>query len=472
MIPVILSGGSGTRLWPLSRRLFPKQFQALIGEKTLIQDTVLRIQSLEGAEKPVLLCNEDHRFMAAGQLDEVGQSATQIILEPVARGTAPAIAAAAELIKDHYGSEAIMGIFPADHLIQDQAVFLNAVNRAINLAEAGHLVTFGVPPNRAHTGYGYLKVDLPLNAQSAPVDQFVEKPDAQTAESYFSTGGYFWNSGMFVFKAGSILKAFDQYAPQTLEICTQAVSEAQVDEVFVRLPKSVFEQAPNDSIDYAVMEKAKETMMVPLDAGWSDIGSWEAIYESLEKDKAENVTIGDVINQDTSNSLIFSRYGSVATQGLDNIVIVNTSDAVLVANRSHVDNLKNLVEAVRLEGKDKTEFHQRVYRPWGSFDSIDSGAGFQVKRIIVDPGKKLSLQRHQHRAEHWVVVSGTAEVTLADKVFNLDANQSTYIARGVTHRLANLQPDPLEIIEVQTGDYLGEDDIERLEDDFNRGRFD
>ena len=472
MIPVILSGGAGTRLWPLSRRLFPKQFHALMGEKTLIQDTVLRIQSLAGAEKPVLLCNEDHRFIAAGQLDEVGQSASQIILEPVARGTAPAIAAAAELIKDHYGNEAIIGVFPADHMIRDQAVFLTAVDQAISLADAGHLVTFGVSPNRPHTGYGYLKVDLPIGKQDAPVQQFVEKPDAQTAESYVSTGGYFWNSGMFVFKVKSLLKAFDQYAPQTRRICTRAVSEAQVDDIFVRLPRSIFEQAPNDSIDYAVMEKAKETVMVPLDAGWSDIGSWEAIYESLEKDKAENVTIGDVINQGTSNSLIFAHHGSVATHGLDNIVIVNTADAVLVANRSHADNLKNLVDAVRLEDKDKTESHRQVYRPWGSFESIDSGDGFQVKRIIVDPGKKLSLQRHQHRAEHWVVVSGTAQVTLADKVFNLDANQSTYIARGVTHRLANLQSDPLEIIEVQTGDYLGEDDIERLEDDFNRGRFD
>ena len=472
MIPVILSGGAGTRLWPLSRQLFPKQFHALMGEKTLIQDTVLRVQSLAGAQKPVLLCNEDHRFMAAGQLDEVGISASQIILEPVARGTAPAIAVAAELIKDHYGNEAIIGIFPADHMIRDQAVFLTAVDQAISLADAGHLVTFGVSPNRAHTGYGYLKVDLPIGKQGAPVQQFVEKPDAQTAESYVSTGGYFWNSGMFVFKVKSLLKAFDQYAPQTRRICTRAVSEAQVDDIFVRLPRSIFEQAPNDSIDYAVMEKAQETMMVPLDAGWSDIGSWDSIYESLEKDKAENVTVGNVISQDTSNSLIFSHQGSVATQGLDNIVIVNTSDAVLVANRSHADNLKSLVEAVRLEDKDKAESHQRVYRPWGSFDSIDSGDGFQVKRIIVDPGKKLSLQRHQHRAEHWVVVSGTAQVTLADRVFNLDANQSTYIARGVTHRLANLQSDPLEIIEVQTGDYLGEDDIERLDDDFNRGRFD
>ncbi len=472
MIPVILSGGAGTRLWPLSRQLFPKQFHALIGEKTLIQDTVLRIQSLEGTEKPVLLCNEDHRFMAAGQLDEVGLSATQIILEPVARGTAPAIAVAAELIKDHYGNEAIIGVFPADHMIRDQAVFLTAVDQAISLADAGHLVTFGVSPSRAHTGYGYLKVDLPLDKKGAPVQQFVEKPDVQTAESYLSAGGYFWNSGMFVFKIKSLLKAFDQYAPQTRKICTQAVSEAQVDDIFVRLPRSIFEQAPNDSIDYAVMEKAQETMMVPLDAGWSDIGSWDSIYDSLEKDKAENVTVGNVINQDTSNSLIFSHHGSVATQGLDNIVIVNTSDAVLVANRSHPNNIKNLVEAVRLEDKDKAESHQRVYRPWGCFDSIDSGDGFQVKRIIVDPGKKLSLQRHQHRAEHWVVVSGTAQVTLADKVFNLDANQSTYIARGVTHRLANLQSDPLEIIEVQTGDYLGEDDIERLDDDFNRDRFD
>ncbi|MDC1073263.1 mannose-1-phosphate guanylyltransferase/mannose-6-phosphate isomerase [Gammaproteobacteria bacterium] len=472
MIPVILSGGAGTRLWPLSRQLFPKQFHALMGKKTLIQDTVLRVQSLAGAEKPVLLCNEDHRFMAAGQLDEVGISASQIILEPVARGTAPAIAVAAELIKDHYGNEAIIGIFPADHMIRDQAVFLTAVDQAISLAEAGHLVTFGVSPNRAYTGYGYLKVDLPLGKQGAPVQQFVEKPDAQTAESYLSTGGYFWNSGMFVFKVKSLLKAFDQYAPQTRRICTRAVSEAQVDDVFVRLPRSIFEQAPNDSIDYAVMEKAQETMMVPLDAGWSDIGSWDSIYELLEKDNAENVTAGNSINQDTSNSLIFSHHGLVVTKGLDNIVIVNTSDAVLVANRSHADNLKSLVEAVRLEDKDKAESHQRVYRPWGSFDSIDSGDGFQVKRIIVDPGKKLSLQRHQHRAEHWVVVSGTAQVTLADRVFNLDANQSTYIARGVTHRLANLQSDPLEIIEVQTGDYLGEDDIERLDDDFNRGRFD
>ena len=467
MIPVILSGGAGTRLWPLSRSLHPKQFHALTGKKTLIQQTALRLKDAGYANPPLVLCNEDHRFMVAGQLDEVGISPSSIILEPVARGTAPAIAVAAKLVEAQHNDD-VMAVFPADHVIADNDVFRAALDQAVALASEGHLVTFGITPQSAHTGYGYIRLKGELEKGVGQVDKFVEKPDAITAQAYLDHGGYFWNGGMFVFKASAMLEAFAEYAPDVLVACNMAVSGAQSDGYFLHLEKSSFESTPANSIDYAVMEKASRTMMVLLNAGWGDIGSWASLWESLDKDERNNASQGDVILNDTDNSLVISERGLVATIGVNNLVIVDTPDALLVAKRDHSSELKQLVGGLTTQGRPEVQHHRRVYRPWGSFEAIDQGPRFQVKRIVVDPGKQLSLQRHQHRAEHWVVVRGQAQVTVGEEIFILEENQSTYIPPGTIHRLENPKDMPLEIIEVQSGDYLGEDDIERLEDDYNR----
>jgi len=467
MIPVILSGGAGTRLWPLSRAMHPKQFHALTGEHTLIQKTVLRIRGAGYTHAPFVLCNEDHRFMVAGQLDEIGIPPEGIVLEPVARGTAPALAAAARVIEAVHG-DVVMAVFPADHMISEEAAFRAALQSAVVLAEDQHLVTFGIVPHSAHTGYGYLRADTEPHGDTAPVLEFVEKPDAPTAQSYLEQGGYFWNSGMFVFRVSALLEAFSEHAPKTLTHCTDAVNGATTDGPFLRLDESQFTKAPDDSIDYAVMEKAANTMMVPLAAGWDDIGSWDSLWSALDKDDHNNAGRGDVLNVDSSDSLVISERGLVATLGVRNLAIVDTPDALLVADRDHTGKLKALVAGLASRERSETQHHRKVYRPWGSFDALEQGEGFQVKRITVDPGKKLSLQRHQHRAEHWIVVRGRAEVTVASDVFVLEENQSTYIPPGTVHRLANVHDEPLEIIEVQTGTYLGEDDIERLEDDFHR----
>ena len=467
MIPVVLSGGAGTRLWPLSRALHPKQFHSLVGANTLIQQTVLRLQRAGYAESPLVVCNEKHRFMAAGQLDEIGASAQCIVLEPVARGTAPALAAAAQVVQAAHG-DVVMGVFPADHIIVDETAFQHALQKAVLLAEDNHLITFGIVPHSAHTGYGYLRVEPSAKENAASVLEFVEKPDESTAQSYLEQGGYFWNSGMFVFRTSTLLEAFALHAPQALNHCAEAVKNASEDGPFLRLDEVEFAKAPEDSIDYAVMEKAANTMMVTLDAGWDDIGSWEALWSALEKDDDGNAVRGEVLAVETRDSLVMADRGLVATLGVRNLAIVDTPDALLVADRDHTDELKSLVAELLSTERSEARHHRKVYRPWGSFDGIEQGEGFQVKRITVDPGKKLSLQRHQHRAEHWIVVRGTAEVTLANEVFTLKANQSTYIPPGIVHRLANVTQVPLEIIEVQTGTYLGEDDIERLEDDFHR----
>ena len=468
MIPVILSGGSGTRLWPLSRSLHPKQFHSLLTSRSMIQETAIRLQHAGVGDSPFVLCNEEHRFMVASQLGEIGISPSSIVLEPVARGTAPAVAVAALLIARRISPEAVMGLFPADHLIEDHHLFAEAMRHANKLAEEGHLVTFGVPPRSAHTGYGYLQTKGKISPEGTLIEQFVEKPSHEIAKKYLSEGGYFWNSGMFVFRADVILNAFQSYAPQILNACEAATRYTSEDGLFMRLGREDFENSSSDSIDYAVMEKAEGVMMVPLDAGWDDIGSWEAYWGASQKDEAQNALHGDVISKDTKNSLIISDRGLVATLGIDGLVIVNTPDAVLVAQRDRAEDVKSLVEKITLKDRSEILTHRRVYRPWGSYDAIDQGPGFQVKRIFVGPGKKLSLQRHKHRSEHWVVVKGEAEVTVGDVVSRLTANQSTYIAAGVVHRLANPGLEALEIIEVQTGSYLGEDDIERLEDDFNR----
>lgn len=467
MIPVVLSGGAGTRLWPLSRALHPKQFHSLVGVNTLIQETVLRLQRAGYAESPLVLCNEKHRFIAAGQLDEIAATAQCIVLEPVARGTAPALAAAAQVVQAAHG-DVVMGVFPADHIIADETAFQHALQRAVLLAEDNHLVTFGIAPLSAHTGYGYLRVEPSAQENAAPVLEFVEKPDESTARSYLEQGGYFWNSGMFVFRTSTLLEAFALHAPQVLNHCAEAVKNASEDGPFLRLDETEFAKAPEDSIDYAVMEKAQNTMMVPLEAAWNDIGSWDSLWSALEKDDDGNAVRGEVLAVETQDSLVMADRALVATLGVRNLAIVDTPDALLVVDRDHTNQIKSLVAGLSSTERREAQHHRKVYRPWGSFDAIDQDEGFQVKRITVDPGRKLSLQRHQHRAEHWIVVRGRAQVTVASEVFTLKENQSTYIPPGTVHRLANVTQVPLEIIEVQTGAYLGEDDIERLEDDFHR----
>ena len=471
MIPVVLSGGAGTRLWPLSRALHPKQFHSLVGANTLIQETVLRLQRAGYTGSPLVLCNERHRFMAAGQLDEIGASAQCIVLEPVARGTAPALAAAAQVVQAAHG-DVVMGVFPADHIIANETAFQRALQSAVVLAEENQLVTFGIAPRGAHTGFGYLRVESSAQENAAPVLEFVEKPDESTARSYVEQGGYFWNSGMFVFRTSTLLEAFALHAPQVLNHCAEAVKSASEDGPFLRLDEAEFTKAPEDSIDYAVMEKAANTMMVPLDAGWDDIGSWDSFWSALEKDGDGNAFRGEVFAVETRDSLVMADRALVATLGVRNLAIVDTPDALLVADRDHTGELKALVAELLSSERSEAQHHRKVYRPWGSFDAVEQGEGFQVKRITVDPGKKLSLQRHQHRAEHWIVVRGTAQITLASEIFTLEENQSTYIPPGTVHRLANVHDESLEIIEVQTGAYLGEDDIERLEDDFHRSSSD
>lgn len=434
----------------------------------MIQETASRLDSAGYWTSPWVLCNEAHRFMVAGQLEEVGLAPSSIMLEPATRGTAPAIAAAACLIAEHYGPETVMGLFPADHLVKDHEPFRIALDRAVDLAKEGRLVTFGIAPRSPHTGYGYLQAAAKSAKDGTPIKAFVEKPDEETAKRYLSRGDFFWNSGMFVFRADAILEAFQIHAPDILNACRAAAAGASQDGLFVRLLTEAFGQCRNDSIDYAVMEKAHGTMMVMLEAGWDDIGSWEAYWDASRKDDGFNAVQGDVVCEDTQNSLIFSDSGLVATLGVTDLVIVNTPDAVLVADRRRAEELKHLVARISSDDRSEASLHRRVYRPWGSYDSIDQGPGFQVKRIVVDPGKQLSMQRHQYRSEHWVVVRGQAEVTVGDSVTSLNENESTYIAAGVVHRLANQGAQPLEVIEVQTGSYLGEDDIERLEDDFNR----
>jgi mannose-1-phosphate guanylyltransferase/mannose-6-phosphate isomerase len=467
--PVILSGGAGTRLWPLSRAVLPKQLLPIVADKTMLQDTALRVAGLPGLQAPLVVCGNDHRFMVAEQLREAGITPLGILLEPVGRNTAPAVAAAAHFLKT-IDPEAVMLVLPADHVIENTEAFKDAVTRAASLVKDGGLATFGIVPQSPETGYGYIRRGAALAAGEGcyQVERFVEKPDLATAQAFVADGGYYWNSGMFMFGAGRYLAELAKFAPEIAAAAEKAVTTGYRDLDFCRLDEAAFTGCPSDSIDYAVMEHTENAVVVPADIGWSDVGSWSALWEVQPKDENGNAQRGDVYLDGVKNSLVRAESRIVAVVGLDDIVVVETNDAVLVAHKSAVQRVKQVVD--HLKSKERTEHlhHTRVYRPWGHYEGIDAGDRFQVKRITVKPGEKLSLQMHHHRAEHWVVVSGTARVTCGEKVSLLSENESTYIPIGMNHRLENPGKLPLHIIEVQSGSYLGEDDIVRFEDIYQR----
>jgi len=461
--PVILSGGSGTRLWPLSREAYPKQFLPLAGTATMLQATWQRVAAI-AAHGPLVIANEAHRFVAAEQLQQVGAQPQAIILEPVGRNTAPAIAVAA-LEATRNGEDPLLLVLPSDHVIADEAAFHTAVRLAAGAAEAGKLVTFGIVPSGPETGYGYIKAAPGEGARA--VERFVEKPDLATATDYVASGHYLWNSGMFLLRASRYLDELARFNPAMLDACRSAWQGARRDADFTRLDAAAFAAVPSDSIDYAVMEKTADAVVVALDAGWNDVGSWTALRDVSTQDSHGNAHRGDVIAIDCRNTYAYGEK-LVALVGLDDVVVVQTNDAVLVGKADRMQEVKDVVARLKAEGRSEASWHRKVYRPWGAYDSIDNGERFQVKRITVKPGGTLSLQMHHHRAEHWVVVSGTAEVTRGDEVLLLGENQSTYIPLGVTHRLRNPGKLPLELIEVQSGSYLGEDDIVRFEDTYGR----
>ncbi len=468
LVPVILSGGSGTRLWPLSRELYPKQFLPLVGEETMLQDTVRRLAGLD-AEGPIVVCNEHHRFMVAEQLRQIGVAPAAIALEPSARNTAPAVAIAALAALKHAaaGQDPVLLVLPADHMLKNVAVFHQAIHAGLAAATAGKLVTFGVVPTKPETGYGYIRRAAGAGPAFA-IAEFVEKPSAERAQAYVSSGDYLWNSGMFMFSARRYLEELGRLAPEMRAACEASFAAARHDLDFTRLDAEAFARCPSESIDYAVMEKTRDAVVVPLDAGWSDVGSWSALHESLEADADGNVTRGDVVTEDSSGCYLYSSERLVATVGLTDHVVVETKDAVLVAPKSRVQDVKNLVARLKKSGRSEPALHREVFRPWGSYDSVDAGQRFQVKRLTVKPGAQLSLQMHHHRAEHWIVVSGTARITCNEKVFLLSENESTYIPIGAQHRIENPGKVALHIVEVQSGSYLGEDDIVRFEDNYGR----
>jgi mannose-1-phosphate guanylyltransferase/mannose-6-phosphate isomerase len=473
--PVILAGGSGTRLWPLSRQLYPKQFMQLVDTHTLLQSTLLRLTALEGTQPPIIICNDEHRFIVAEQLREIRIQPQAIVLEPVGRNTAPAIAVAGLMV--HAKQEnAILLVLPADHFIEDHKALVRTVTQGARLARQGKLVTFGVVPQAPKTGYGYIRKGAPIvvreGAEGDPpawqIDQFVEKPNLETAESYLASGEYCWNSGMFIFRADRLLEELQTHAPDIASACRQAISNARTDLDFYRLDKPAFEACPSDSIDYAVMEKTSSGVVVALDSPWNDLGSWEALWQAGRKDENQNVVHGDACLQDVKNSFVYASSRLVTAVGLSDHVVVETKDAVFVAPRGHVQQVKALVDKLKRQNREETHTHKKVYRPWGSYENVDVSERFQVKRITVKPRAILSGQKHFHRAEHWVVVKGTARVTCGEEVFILKEDQSTYIPLGTVHRLENPGKIPLELIEVQSGSYLGEDDIERFDDVYGR----
>jgi mannose-1-phosphate guanylyltransferase len=465
MIPVIMSGGSGTRLWPLSRKHKPKQFLALFGDNTMFQETLECLTGLDDLESPIIVCNNDHRFMVAEQLQQLAVTKPTIILEPFGKNTAPAVAIAA-LQAMESGNDPILLVLAADHVINDISAFHQAIALAKVEAEKGLLVTFGVVPISPNTGYGYIQADEKNTISK--VKAFVEKPDLDTAINYAASGNYYWNSGMFLFKASTLIAELEQYSPDILNSCRDALAKGASDLDFIRLESDAFETCPADSIDYAVMEHTDKAVVVPLDAGWNDVGSWSSLWECAEQDDDSNVLQGDVMIDDVQNSYIHSEHRLVTVLGLDNIIVIETADAVMVSHKYSVQNVKEIVKRLSKDNRKEAENHRLCYRPWGHYDSIDNGEYFQVKRITVNPGASLSLQMHHHRAEHWVVINGVAEVICGDKTLLLSENESTYIPVGLKHRLSNPGSVPLQIIEVQSGSYLGEDDIVRFDDDYHR----
>lgn len=486
--PVILSGGSGTRLWPLSRKAYPKQFLPLTSEHTMLQETVRRLDRLEeehphqgiGVLPPIVVCNEAHRFLVAEQFRVMGRETAATILEPRGRNTAPALTVAAHAALQH-GLDPVLLVMPADHTIRHEAGFRQTVADGQELARQGAVVTFGIVPSKPETGYGYIRKGAPFTAGGAggrafSLDAFVEKPDAATAEQYVASGGYLWNSGIFMMKASVWLALIEIFRPDIAAASADAFNKAVVEGGFLRLDAEAFHLCPSDSIDYAVMEHLSggsradtAALVLPLDVGWSDVGAWSALWEVREQDEAGNVLDGDAFVHDARGNLLIAHHRMVAAVGVNDLIVVETPDAVLVASKDRAQDVKAVTQFLQREQRNELRHHQRVHRPWGAFESIGQGGRYQVKRLTVKPGESLSLQMHHHRAEHWIVVSGTARVTCDDKVFLLAENQSTYIPLGVRHRLENPGSIPLEIIEVQSGSYLGEDDIVRFEDVYNRG---
>ncbi len=467
ILPVILSGGAGTRLWPFSRELYPKQLLPLAGDKTMLQETVSRLDGLRDVVDPLIICNEAHRFMVAEQVRELDKVAHAIILEPCGRNTAPAVALAA-LYAEQLEDDPVLLVLPADHLIQDVPSFHRAVELGAVQAEQGALVTFGIVATQPETGYGYIRADQSTAGTAYPVAEFVEKPDLKTAETYIKSGDYYWNSGMFMFRASRFLQELERFQPAMLTACRNSFASMTADLDFQRLDEAAFAACPADSIDYAVMEKTDQAVVIPLSAGWNDIGAWSALWDVHPHNEDGNVLFGDVLTEAADNCYLHASHRLLAAVGVDNLVVVETADAVLVAQRDQVQNVKGIVEQLKRQQRNEALLHRRVNRPWGAYEGVDAGERFQVKRITVNPGASLSLQKHHHRAEHWIVVKGTAKVICGDSVLLLTENQSTYIPLGEVHRLENPGSIPLEIIEVQSGSYLGEDDIVRLEDNYGR----
>ena len=466
ILPVIMAGGSGTRLWPLSRSLYPKQFLSLVEDASLLQATLLRLDRLE-CSTPLIISNNEHRFIVAEQLRQAGFNDFDIILEPVGRNTAPAIALAAlHALKD--GDDPIMLVLAADHVIQNVDAFCSSVILAQTQAAQGKMVTFGIVPSRAETGYGYIRQGEAVAESVYKVDSFVEKPDQITAETYIRDGNYLWNSGMFMFKASAYLDELEKFRPDILSACKLAMASVSIDLDFIRLEEAVFTACPDDSVDYAVMEKTNHSVVVPMDAQWCDVGSWNSLWDISTKDGNGNVTYGDVIHYNSNNNYVYAESSLVTTIGADDLVIVQTKDALLIAKQNQVQDIKKVVDVLKRENRSEHISHREEYRPWGRYDSVDQGGRYQVKRITVKPGERLSTQMHYHRAEHWVVVAGTAKVTRGDEVFIVTENESMFIPVGVVHTLENPGKVPLEVIEIQSGTYLGSDDIVRFDDKYGR----